>query len=240
MRTIACFIVLCVLMGQLLAKGECTYLCDENGCTTASNLNLWMKDIIIKPEAADQLLIKGDKDGGVGIVFRRFHENHYHAGAVYVEQLQEYGPPVLLESQMVERGDILYEVDGVNSYRRSTEWIHGKIRGPVGSWVSLVLKRPADNGSGEAIEALPAISITVQRRDEPVEVMILGDETVLWRKSKDLAPLDPFYEDVNAPSLLQVGEDVNASSLDVRHSQKSVWYLVQRPRLANTWKCRGY
>ena len=44
-----------------------------------------------------------------------------------------------MESRMVARGDILYEVDGVNSYRRSIERIQGKILGPVGSWVSLVL-----------------------------------------------------------------------------------------------------
>lgn len=102
---------------------------------------------------------------GVGITFGQFHKDHYHAGALYVKQLQEHGPA--MESRMVARGDILYEVDGVNSYRRSIERIQGKILGPVGSWVSLVLKRPAANGSGEAIEALPAISITLQRRAPP-------------------------------------------------------------------------
>ncbi len=98
---------------------------------------------------------------GVGITFGQFHKDHFHAGALYVKQLQEHGPA--MESRMVSRGDILYEVDGVNSYRRSIE----RIQGPVGSWVSLVLKRPAATGGGEAIEALPAVSITLQRRAPP-------------------------------------------------------------------------
>jgi hypothetical protein len=58
---------------------------------------------------------------GWGSCLEGFNEDHYHAGALYLEQLQEYGPA--MESQMVERGDILYEVDGVNSHRRSTEWM---------------------------------------------------------------------------------------------------------------------
>ena len=109
---------------------------------------------------------------GVGITFGQFHKDHVHAGALYVKQLQEHGPA--LESAMVLRGDILYEVDGVNSYRRSIERIQGKILGSPGSWVSLVFKRPAPGsdsaaraGVADPIESLQGIAITLQRRAPP-------------------------------------------------------------------------
>jgi C-terminal processing protease CtpA/Prc len=66
---------------------------------------------------------------GVGITFGQFHKDHPHAGALYVKHLQEHGPA--MQSGMVHKGDILYEIDGTDSYRRPIDRIQSKILGPV-------------------------------------------------------------------------------------------------------------
>ena len=121
-------------------------------------------------EFADGTGGPGKGSVGVGITFGQFHKDHVHAGALYVKQLQAQGPAQ--QSGMVQKGDILFEIQGVNCYRRSIDRIQERLLGPEGSQVALVFKRPSPSmdGRGEtgnAIDTLPAVVLTLQRRAPP-------------------------------------------------------------------------
>jgi len=100
-----------------------------------------------------------------------------------------------MQSGLVQKGDILYEVDSVVSYRRSIDRIQGKILGAVGSWVSLVFKRPSSTtpsrtGGIDPIESLPAVTITLQRRAPPPGHQLGVVEEPRRSRTSDQVPRD--------------------------------------------------
>ncbi len=138
--------------------------------------------------------------GGIGcyIAYDTAAEHCYCAGII---------PGYSAENAGILEGDIFYKVDGEEVLDCTSEEVSGKVRGPAGSTVNLVMIRDGREMEFTLIRALVEVkSVSINMADEKEKI------AYMQISSFDLATQDQFHDAMDELE----DQDVNALIIDLR------------------------